>query len=328
MARRIAPEISMFTVAPEAGEVKMANGLRVIADHGFADCPPSDAMIVTGGPGWMAQCESAKTLAFMRSYAPGRVMAGVCTGGMILAASGLLNGNMATTKREIAGAEVPPVNVMRERYPLIDVQDSASLVDCGSVITGGGVTLGIDATLHLLARLLERRCRKRNGPHHGILACMASKPGRPAGHRAVTQSVRTRTKDGLIGDHLKALRAARGITLDHLAAATGLTKSYLSKIQNSHKLPPIATLSRIAQALGTGIGSFFGDILQQGEGASVVRSSERLPVVRGGTAFGYDYVSLAHDRLVKRMEPLSSRFPRRSTDTFSSITAAKSSCLS
>ena len=154
MARRIAPQISMFTVAPEAGEVKMANGLRVIADHGFADCPPSDAMIITGGPGWMAQCESAETLAFMRRYAPGRVMAGVCTGGMILAASGLLDGNKATTKREIAGAEVPPVKVMRERYPLIDVQDSASLVDCGQVITGGGVTLGIDATLHLLARLL------------------------------------------------------------------------------------------------------------------------------------------------------------------------------
>ena len=140
---------------------------------------------------------------------------------------------------------------------------------------------------------------------------MASKPRGPAGHRAVTRPVRTRTKDGLIGDHLRALRAARGMTLDQLAGATGLTKSYLSKIQNSHKLPPIATLSRIAQALGTGIGSFFGDILKQGEGVSVVRRSERLPVVRGGTAFGYDYVSLAHDRLVKRMEPFVFTFPSK-----------------
>ena len=101
------------------------------------------------------------------------------------------------------------------------------------------------------------------------------------------------------------------MTLDRLAAATGLTKSYLSKIQNSHKLPPIATLSRIAQALGTGLGSFFGDILEPGEGATVVRKNERLPVVRGGTAFGYDYVSLAHDRLGKRMEPFVFTFPSK-----------------
>jgi len=116
--------------------------------------------------------------------------------------------------------------------------------------------------------------------------------------------------DGL-GEHLKALRAARGMTLDRLAAATGLTKSYLSKIQNSRKLPPIATLSRIAQALGTGIGSFFGDILEAREGASIVRKDERLNVVRGGTAFGYDYVSLAHKRLSKRMEPFVFTFPSK-----------------
>jgi len=154
MARRVAPEISMFTVAPSAGEVRMANGLRVIADHGFDDCPPSDALIVTGGPGWVAQCEDEETLNFVRRYAAGRVVAGVCTGAMILAACGILDGRRATTKREIAGAEVPPVRLMRERYPQIDVIDETSLVDCGAVITGGGVTLGIDATLHLLSRLI------------------------------------------------------------------------------------------------------------------------------------------------------------------------------
>ncbi|MBA2549117.1 MAG: DJ-1/PfpI family protein, partial [Burkholderiaceae bacterium] len=86
MARRVAPQISMFTVAPTSGEIQMANGLRVIADHGFDDCPPSDALIVTGGPGWVAQCENSETLNFVRRYAAGRVVAGVCTGAMILAA--------------------------------------------------------------------------------------------------------------------------------------------------------------------------------------------------------------------------------------------------
>src|SRR5688500_11279709 len=154
MARRVAPEISIFTVAPERGAVELANGLTVMADHGFENCPDSDALIVTGGPGWMAQCASSATLAFLRRYKPKRVMAGVCTGGMIMAAAGLLDGRAATTKREVIGAEVPPVDLMRERHPGVKVEPAAGLVDTGTIVTGGGVTLGIDATLHLLSRLL------------------------------------------------------------------------------------------------------------------------------------------------------------------------------
>ena len=154
MARRVAPEISIFTVAPEKGPVEFANGLTVMADHGFENCPDSDALVVTGGPGWMAQAASSATLEFLRRYKPRKVMAGVCTGGMIMAAAGLLDGYRATTKREVIGAEVPPVQLLRERHAAVQVEEAASLVDCGAIVTGGGVTLGIDATLHLLAKLL------------------------------------------------------------------------------------------------------------------------------------------------------------------------------
>jgi transcriptional regulator GlxA family with amidase domain len=157
MARRVAPEISIFTVAPQKGVVAFSNGLNVLADFGYADCPPCDALIVTGGPGWMAQCSTPATLDFLRRYKPARVTAGVCTGGMIMAAAGLLDGHMATTKQEVIGAEVPPVRLLRERHPKVKVTELASLVDCGPIVTGGGVTLGIDATLHLLERLLGER---------------------------------------------------------------------------------------------------------------------------------------------------------------------------
>jgi transcriptional regulator GlxA family with amidase domain len=134
--------------------VAFSNGLVVLADHGFADCPPSDALIVTGGPGWMAQSANPAMLDFLRRYKPRRVTAGVCTGGMIMAAAGLLDGYPATTKQEVIGTEVPPVRLMRERHPSVSVTELASIVDCGHIVTGGGVTLGIDATLHLVARLL------------------------------------------------------------------------------------------------------------------------------------------------------------------------------
>ena len=156
MARRVAPAIEITTIAPRAGVVTLANGLQAIAVHGVDAPPPVDVVIVTGGPGWPQQVVHEPTLAYLREAARHAVLASVCTGGMILAASGVLDGMKATTKREvIAGQEVPPIALLRERHPRVEVVE-ARVVDNGRVVTGGGVTLCIDATLHLIARLLGR----------------------------------------------------------------------------------------------------------------------------------------------------------------------------
>lgn len=153
MARRVAPAIEIFTVAERAGVVTLANGLKVIADYAYAAAPAADVLIITGGPGWQQQSQTAATLEFIRAFSRGITVAAVCTGGMILAASGLLDGHSATTKREIIGAEISPLALMRERYPAIRALD-ARLVDCGALLTGGGVTLCIDMTLYLIERFL------------------------------------------------------------------------------------------------------------------------------------------------------------------------------
>lgn len=153
MARRIAPQIAICTIAPKVGVVHLANGLQTIADFGIDDAPPCDMVIVTGGPGWTEQAQAPGTLDYIRKvYGSGRI-ASVCTGAMILAASGILDGGLATTKREVVPPEVAPLQVMRASYPEIDGRD-AMLVDTGRVVTGGGVTLCIDTTLHLLATML------------------------------------------------------------------------------------------------------------------------------------------------------------------------------
>ena len=156
MARRVAPQIEILTVAPAAGPVLLANGLSVLAQYGIADCPPAEVLLVTGGPGWEAQARNPATLEFLRGCGGERIVASVCTGGMILAAAGLLDGYRATTKREVIGAEVQPLKLMKERHPAIRVQE-ARLVDEGNLVTGGGVTLCIDTTLHLLERLLGKQ---------------------------------------------------------------------------------------------------------------------------------------------------------------------------
>jgi transcriptional regulator GlxA family with amidase domain len=154
MARRIAPQIEICTIAPRAGSVRLANGLTVIADFGIDHAPACDLVIVTGGPGWMVQAETPATLGYVRRvHASGRI-ASVCTGAMLLAASGILRGGPATTKREVVPPEVPPIQLMRANYPDIDVRE-AVLVDRGDrIVTGGGVSLCIDTTLHLLDQML------------------------------------------------------------------------------------------------------------------------------------------------------------------------------
>jgi transcriptional regulator GlxA family with amidase domain len=154
MARRIAPEIEICTIAPRTGPVALANGLKVSADFGIDDAPACDLVIVTGGPGWVEQAEALATLDYIRRVrATGRI-ASVCTGAMILAASGILDGGPATTKHEVVPPEISPLEVMRANYPEIDAR-TAMLVDRGEgLVTGGGVSLCIDTTLHLLADML------------------------------------------------------------------------------------------------------------------------------------------------------------------------------
>ena len=116
--------------------------------------------------------------------------------------------------------------------------------------------------------------------------------------------------ESIIGERVAKLRTQLGLTLDQLASQTGFTKSYLSKIENSRKVPPIGTLSRIAHALKTEITELLHDPDAGNSRAfTLVRSNERLPVVRGGTAFGYDYVSLADTKSHKKMEPFLFTFP-------------------
>ena len=115
-----------------------------------------------------------------------------------------------------------------------------------------------------------------------------------------------------IASRVSRLRKLQRMTLESLADRAGLSKGYLSKIENGRAVPPIATLARIAGVLGTDVGYFMQDAsASETERVSVVRASERKPAVRGGSQFGYDYLSLAHTRRYKQMEPFIFRFPKR-----------------
>lgn len=153
MARRVAPELTVCTVAARLAPVEFASGLRVLPDSAFAERAPCDVLVLPGGPGWQAAAQDAELLDYLRAMAAGTRLVTLCTGAMIAAAAGLLDDRAATTKVEVVGTEQVPLELLRTRHPRVAAQP-ALVVDSGAVVSGGGVSLCIDTMLYVLAPLL------------------------------------------------------------------------------------------------------------------------------------------------------------------------------
>lgn len=111
-------------------------------------------------------------------------------------------------------------------------------------------------------------------------------------------------EDKLLTKRLKEIRLNRKLTLEKLAALTGLSKGYLSQIENSDQPPPIYTLSRISNALGIDISELFthADTVPYQE-IIVGRCDEHRLLSGAGTPYGYVYEDLASNKKGKNMEP-------------------------
>jgi transcriptional regulator with XRE-family HTH domain len=105
--------------------------------------------------------------------------------------------------------------------------------------------------------------------------------------------------------NIKRIRESRKMSLDQLAKAAGLTKGYVSKIENSHKAPPFSTLIKIAEALHTEVGVLIAEKSEAPEDMNlcIVKKNEGREVVSKGTFYGYSYISLAYKKMGKTMEP-------------------------
>lgn len=134
------------TVSEDGKPVTTAMGLKVTPDHAFADAPPFDVLLVPGGDvDDAAGSEVVKRFVRERSGAADQVLS-VCTGSHILAASGLLDGLQATTfHRAIDG--------LARDYPKVKVIRGVRWADNGKIVTSAGLSSGIDAALHIVAKL-------------------------------------------------------------------------------------------------------------------------------------------------------------------------------
>lgn len=138
-----------FTVGTDSAAFTARAGLPVLPEHNFSRHPPIDLLLVPGG---LVSAELAKPAVIewiARTASESIITAAVCTGAFLLAQAGLLAGKAATTHWE-------DLDDLQRDFPELKVIAGKRWVDMGQVITSGGISAGIDMSLHLVERLAGR----------------------------------------------------------------------------------------------------------------------------------------------------------------------------
>jgi cyclohexyl-isocyanide hydratase len=139
------PDTTARLVWKTRDPITSSTGMLLSPDTTFDDCPQLDVLCIPGGSGIGDLMLDEETLAFVRRQAEhARYVTSVCTGSLVLGAAGLLRGRRATTHWAFHELLAPLGAItVRERV----VRD-------GNLMTGGGITAGIDFALTLAAELI------------------------------------------------------------------------------------------------------------------------------------------------------------------------------
>ena len=139
---------NVYTVAQTSGPVVARNNLSVNPAHTLADCPRPDVLLIPGGYGTRREMHNEVLTDWIRQRAEEvELLLSVCTGALLLAKAGLLEGLSATTHH---GA----FDLLREVAPNTSVLESERVVDNGKIILSAGISAGIDMSLYAVGRLL------------------------------------------------------------------------------------------------------------------------------------------------------------------------------
>jgi len=139
--------ILMLAQAP--GTVRSHQGPACVAEGALSGAPALDVLLVPGGMGTRRELSNGPFLAELgRQAEKARFVASVCTGSILLASAGLLDGRSATTNKRV-------FRMVASRWPAVNWIAEARWVEDGRFFTSSGVSAGMDMALGLIARLTD-----------------------------------------------------------------------------------------------------------------------------------------------------------------------------
>ncbi|MDA1527147.1 DJ-1/PfpI family protein [Bacillus cereus group sp. TH260-2LC] len=140
---------TVYTVSQNGEMITARNGLKVKPDYSIEDLPPVDILIIPGGKG-ARENEVKNDIVInwvLQQMKEVKLMTSVCTGALLLAKAGLLEGLKATT-------HWASIQTFKKDFPNVEVMENVKFVDEGHIITSAGISAGINMSFHIVKNLL------------------------------------------------------------------------------------------------------------------------------------------------------------------------------
>jgi transcriptional regulator GlxA family with amidase domain len=137
---------NVYTVAEKDSAVVAKNNLSVNPTYVLGDSPAADILVIPGGSGTRPLLENGMVINWIKQSArSAKLVLSVCTGSLLLAKAGLLDGLRATTHHTA-------LETLSALAPQTEILDGTRFVDNGTVVTSAGVSTGIDMCLHVVEK--------------------------------------------------------------------------------------------------------------------------------------------------------------------------------
>ena len=140
---------TVYTVSQNGEMITARNGLKVKPDYSIKDLPPVDILIIPGGKGAREnEVQNDIIINWIRQQMKeAKLITSVCTGALLLAKAGLLDGLKATT-------HWASIQTFKKDFPNVEVMENVKFVDEGHIITSAGISAGINMSFHIVKNLL------------------------------------------------------------------------------------------------------------------------------------------------------------------------------